>query len=77
MYIYIYTHTYIHTYIVDNSNNSNSNSNSNSNNSTTLIELRFLLSKLDKWFPVEHFEATVSQSAVPAPLLFSIIIVSL
>ena len=29
-----------------------------------------LLLKLDKQFPVEQFEATVSQSTVPSPLLF-------
>ena len=34
-----------------------------------LFEL-ILLSKLDKQLPVERFEATVSQSAVPSPLLF-------
>ena len=28
-----------------------------------------LLLNLDKQFPVEHFEATVSQSTVPSPLL--------
>ena len=33
-----------------------------------LFEL-ILLFKLDKQFPVEQFEATVSQSTVPSPLL--------
>ena len=42
----------------------------------TLVELKFLNSslselillwKLDKLFPVEHFEAAASQSTVPSP----------
>ena len=35
-----------------------------------LLELILLL-KLDKQFPVEHFEATVSRSAVPSPPLIA------
>ena len=44
----------------------------NTNNNNNIINsslLGLLLSKLDKQFPVEQFEATVSQSTVPSPPL--------
>ena len=79
IYIYIYIYTYIHIYIYMYVRRFSLESFGKGDDDTVgnphraqcfykfgLFEL-ILLSKLDKHFPVEQFEATISQSTVPSP----------
>ena len=64
VYIYIYTHTYAYAYIYIYRERERESEISQ----FELFEL-ILLSKLDERLPVERFEATLSQSALPSPPL--------
>ena len=74
MYVYIYIYIYIYIHVPSSSRTWTTGVSPNGNphraqiSQFELFELILLL-KLEKRFPVEQFEATVSQSKVPSPPL--------